>query len=293
MPQPYPGQQWKHGWIPLTGAAEVAKNHGNKPKPRSGVGTVKKSAAKAKGKAGAPGGDIPKVTWPANKKAAKRTAKGSPPKTGLGMLGAARHYDDAEGVEWANKHMPLPSMTAGERTTLRAYSGRKYGPINRQLRAGKVTDEQIQGYIDTLDGLFDRTSPHPAVVAHRGVDSFDGFAEFLGADVDDPESMHNLVGKSFREAGYMSTSVGRQTQFAGDIQLMIRVPEDYPALNMMAESATGAREREVILRRNAHYVVHAAYKRGDYWHIEAEIVPDDWTPPPGWAPNPYGDGDRQ
>ncbi len=32
MPHPYPGQEWRHGWIPVTPAAAVAKNHGRKPR---------------------------------------------------------------------------------------------------------------------------------------------------------------------------------------------------------------------------------------------------------------------
>ena len=31
MPQPHPGQEWKHGWIPLTADAAREKNHGRKP----------------------------------------------------------------------------------------------------------------------------------------------------------------------------------------------------------------------------------------------------------------------
>ena len=31
MPQPHPGQEWKHGWIPLTAGAARSKNHGRKP----------------------------------------------------------------------------------------------------------------------------------------------------------------------------------------------------------------------------------------------------------------------
>lgn len=31
MSRPHPGQQWKHGWIPLTPAAAIQKNHGRKP----------------------------------------------------------------------------------------------------------------------------------------------------------------------------------------------------------------------------------------------------------------------
>lgn len=38
MPQPYPGQQWKHGWIPLTPGAIRSKNHGRQPGLKSKLG---------------------------------------------------------------------------------------------------------------------------------------------------------------------------------------------------------------------------------------------------------------
>jgi hypothetical protein len=181
-------------------------------------------------------------------------------------------------------------MTDDERSAIRAYTGRKYLPVNKQLREGNVSEDS-QNYIDTLDEIFRKTPTTPSVIVHRGVDSDTGFADHLGADVDSPESMHALVGKTFREAGYMSTSVGSQASFNGDIHLMIRVPEGHQALNLMPMSSTGNREREILLRRNTHYVVHAAYQQGDTWHVEAEIVPDNWTPPAGWTPDPRGDAE--
>jgi hypothetical protein len=45
VPAPYPGQQWKHGWIPLTGAAAKSKNHGRKPPSDGGNSKAISSAA--------------------------------------------------------------------------------------------------------------------------------------------------------------------------------------------------------------------------------------------------------
>ncbi len=46
MPQPYPGQQWKHGWKPLTPGAVKEKNHGRAPAPGS---KLAKSVSASKG----------------------------------------------------------------------------------------------------------------------------------------------------------------------------------------------------------------------------------------------------
>lgn len=45
MPQPYPGQQWKHGWVPLTPGAARSKNHGKKPGASSALSRLVAEAA--------------------------------------------------------------------------------------------------------------------------------------------------------------------------------------------------------------------------------------------------------
>lgn len=44
------GQQWKHGWIPLTPAAMREKNHGSKPGPDSNISQMADKAIRAKAK---------------------------------------------------------------------------------------------------------------------------------------------------------------------------------------------------------------------------------------------------
>jgi len=44
MPDLQPGQQWKHGWIPLTPAAVRKKNHGRTPGPDSKLGRLMDNA---------------------------------------------------------------------------------------------------------------------------------------------------------------------------------------------------------------------------------------------------------
>lgn len=47
MPAPYPGQRWKHGWIPLTPGAVIQKNHGKRPGPKSKLGRVMASVSES------------------------------------------------------------------------------------------------------------------------------------------------------------------------------------------------------------------------------------------------------
>lgn len=45
MPHPYPGQEWKHGWKPVTPAAAKSKNHGRAPTPGSKGSKLAKSTS--------------------------------------------------------------------------------------------------------------------------------------------------------------------------------------------------------------------------------------------------------
>lgn len=47
MPAPYPGQRWKHGWIPLTPGAVIQKNYGKRPGPKSKLGRVMASVSES------------------------------------------------------------------------------------------------------------------------------------------------------------------------------------------------------------------------------------------------------
>lgn len=44
MPQPHPGQDWRHGWIPVTPTAAKSKNHGRKPGGGSKIAAAAASA---------------------------------------------------------------------------------------------------------------------------------------------------------------------------------------------------------------------------------------------------------
>ncbi|WP_113699174.1 phage minor capsid protein [Nonomuraea lactucae] len=216
-----------------------------------------------------------------------------------GMRKAVRHRKNADGLAWAGDRLPMPDLTDAERQALRAYTGPEYMLVNDGLR-GKLPDHQsirdrFHQLLGGLDAAFRKAKAPESFIVHRGVGA--QYAGFLGADVDRPETMKDLVGRTFPELGFMSTSVGARARFTGDVYLMIRVPKDHAAMNVMPVSGFGEDEREVLIRRNSRYVVHAVYKRydgrakRDAWFMELEIVPDDWEKPAGWAPDPYGDAD--
>ncbi|MFF4412128.1 phage minor capsid protein [Streptosporangium sp. NPDC001559] len=230
----------------------------------------------------------------AAEEAARRAAEEAARQVAPGMRHGLRHTSNRAGLKWAKENLPMPAdLTDAEKKALRGYTGADYMLVNHGLRGGNIVSTQRAKYdqlLADLDAAFAKSKLPESVVVHRGLGS--DFARFLGASVKKPETMEALVGKVFPEHGYMSTSVGWNPAFDGDVYLMLRVPKGHEVMNVMPISEYGTEEREVILRRGTHYVVHAVYKVGKSWHIEVEVVPDDWTPGPDWKPDPYGDADK-
>lgn len=204
-----------------------------------------------------------------------------------GMKQGLRHHSNDEGVEWINREMPVPRFKkAEEYDAIKTYSGSTYEAINDALRNPPPTG-RVKTLIDHMDdGMKQSTTPE-AIVVHRGVR--DGYRHLLGIDPNDEAAMQALVGQTRRETGYLSTSVGKRAAFDGLFRMMIRVPQGHGAVNMIPLSHY-ASEREMLLRRDTEYVFHAVYKKAGHWYLEVEVVPDGWTPPPDWTPDPYGDG---
>lgn len=226
--------------------------------------------------------------------AAEAEAK-NPATRSLGMQAGLRHRTNAEGLEWAQRDLPMPAdLTKEERSGLRSYTGETYQLINNGLRGDlprtKRDKERYETIVARCDSAFAKASTPEAMVVHRQV--AEDFAKFIGANIDLPETMADLVGKDFVEKGYVSTSVGQSSPFPGAIHFMMRVPQGYKAMNVMPISQMDTSEREVLINRGSRYIVHAAYKVGYKWHIEAELVPEDWQKPADWKPDPYNDADE-
>ncbi|GGO63182.1 phage minor capsid protein [Nonomuraea cavernae] len=212
------------------------------------------------------------------------------------MRDAARHRTNAEGLQWIQSKMPgIPKKgwARDELQAIRKYTGFSYSPMNRALRgpAGTGSPETRQ-LIDDLDKAMTRQSVPEPVIVHRGVKS--DFTKANGVDLGSQEEMEGLVGRVLRDKAYMSTSVGRNAAFSDNpIALAVRVPAGHNALNVDGLTVNPG-ERELILRRNTTYIVHAVYKVNNKWFVEVEVVPDDWFdngPPADWRPDPLGDVD--
>src|SRR5690606_16953318 len=87
---------------------------------------------------------------------------------------ALRHTSNADGLAWAQKHMPLPDLTKEEVRALHSYGGPGYLTINPALRA-KAADPNIiwspnvADHIAAIDRAIAKSRLPNDVVLHRGV----------------------------------------------------------------------------------------------------------------------------
>ncbi|MFE3449634.1 phage minor capsid protein [Nonomuraea sp. NPDC059194] len=258
-------------------AEEAAKKAAEEAARKAAIEQAKREAAEA-----------------ARRAAAEKARQEAARKAAPGMRHGVRHRTNQAGLDWAHTQLPsIRNLPAEQREAIVDYTGFDYTLINNGLRGEKLTAAERMRFdrlVSNIDAAFNSSRAPEPVLVHRGTDS--GYSRNgLGVDIFQPEQMYALVGKTFKEAGFWSTSVGKGERDGNQIQLMIRVPAGYPMLDVMPISKYGEDELEVLLQRGAHYVVHAVYKQLDNWVLEVEIVSDGWTPPPGWKPDPYGPDD--
>jgi SPP1 gp7 family putative phage head morphogenesis protein len=191
--------------------------------------------------------------------------------------GVIRHKSNSAGTTWAGKHFTADRYTAGERQTLKSYTGSSYSSWNSHLRStgGKPTS-----YADAYKKIDSAMAKQPIpedVIVHRGIGSTYGDNPFgLGGHrLGESDDLTQMIGSVQVDWGYMSTSVGKEAAFSSNpIQMKIRLPAGTPAAYVQAFSNYSS-ERELILARGTHLFIHNAYKSGGKWIVEAEVVPPE------------------
>ena len=221
------------------------------------------------------------------------SAEGFAPK---GYAGAKDFMHDSDAMAWANSIWPAGhsgAYTSAQLAAISSYTGSGYASINPPLfQKGESTLTSLSGISSTakirqIDAAMDAAPRVPEdIVVRRGI----GFSTIqlpgglkLNMVSDD---FTPFIGKIFPNFGYSSTSVGQEAAFNSHaVQMNIRVPKGFKAIWVSnGMSSQGPYERELLLDRGAHYLVHSVTKKvGSYgqvqYFVDCEIVPAGWTPP--------------
>lgn len=158
------------------------------------------------------------------------------------------------------------AWTAAQRDAIRAYTGKTntYVDMNEYLRdiRSNVAPE-ILTYIDDVQAAM-KPSLMPLVV-HRGTDA----SQFSGVTVD-----QTIVGRTFEDRGFLSTSVGDDSNFPGKVQLEIECPTGTPMAFVKSLSHVGDEESEMLLAAGTKFKV-ISVEDGKYGRkkVRVRVVP--------------------
>lgn len=186
-----------------------------------------------------------------------------------------RFQSTNEARTWASGHWSgtRDSLTPAQTSALRSYTGDGYVRINGQLRTSQGGRPPKEAR--SMDAAMDRAPRVPERVEVSRNVGLDAFGLSRGQD---PSS---LVGRSFTEHGYMSTTVKTtkaDATFDGEVTMKVAVPKGAKAIYVSGKppiSAVGEGEGELLLARGTRMSVTAVTRKGRQWIVEVEATQDD------------------
>lgn len=275
MPHPYPGQEWKHGWVPLTPAAVLEKNHGRKPGKggKSGNAPTGKTSKNDSNTSRSGGKTAP----PAKKEVVRRpptdTAKASPksaPKPASATPAKAdpkapikdkKFLDDHYGA-WKNNLSPAQDKA------MRFYQSPGFALMNGQLRG--LDRKDIKADVSFNDADLERARkaskdlhsairkapplPEPMTV-YRGF-SADQFGDLT-------------PGQVLQDKGFVSTSL---TPDVGSVGKASKPATAEITLPKGTKAAAGS-SRELVLPPGSRFRVASVTSRKGVPHVRLELIP--------------------
>ncbi|MFB6850577.1 ADP-ribosyltransferase [Streptomyces sp. NPDC056373] len=166
----------------------------------------------------------------------------------------------------------VDNLDPSARQALNDYSGDyfpSYKDINGYLR-------ESDGYTRARPEVLHDIAEMDRVLASRPVP--DTIMVVRGTDLGylDLSSPMDMVGQTFPDKGYTSTSLGDHPVGAfkyKEAVMHLRLPKDTPALWLEKVSNYGADERELLLARGTEYRVTRVFMDGGKVHVYGEVLP--------------------
>lgn len=173
---------------------------------------------------------------------------------------AATHSDM---LAFQKKMLPVDSMTSAQTSAIQAYTGSGYIEINEALRhpsAHKMTPSVITKIANIQSAM--RPVPEDIIV-RRGTAAVE---DILPSNL---AGYKNLIGKTFSDKGFSSTSVS--TGFSGKkVQLEILLPKGTPAIYVQPISLHPG-EYEVLLAAGTKFQIISAETASDGYKINVKV----------------------
>lgn len=169
------------------------------------------------------------------------------------------------------KQMPL---TTQQITSIKYYTGSGSGPINGTLRSPSSAYSNSPSVQHALH-IQDAMAPLPtSMTLHRGTHNLHGAADGIHT----LEDLQKLVGKTFSDGSFFSTSVGEKAAFDDrTFQLQIEAPAGTPGVYVKTMSSS-PHENELILAAGLNYEImevtktKPGQKYGVRWNVRLRVV---------------------
>lgn len=260
MPQPYPGQDWKHGWVPVTPQAAVSKNHGRPVKKGGGAA---RTATKAAPKHSKP---ADKTTKPGRSKAGTgETAPTPAPKAGTNAPSApskGKEFIDEHYADWKG------GLSPAQEKAMRFYQSPGFALMNGQLRG--LDKKDIKADVSFNDSDLERarkaskdltSAIRKAPPLKEPMTVYRGFSATQFGDL--------RPGMEVSDKGFVSTSI---TPDVGSVGKAAKPATAEIILPKGTKAAAGS-ARELVLPPGSKFRIHSVTTRRGVLHVRMELVP--------------------
>jgi hypothetical protein len=168
------------------------------------------------------------------------------------------------GVDHWNEY--IDNLDADHKRSVILYSGAPYEVINSDLRAGRLDVSSYRADIHRIDDVLSSHPVQEPIIVNRAMG-----LDHLKGPTGDALTPRQMVGKTFNDPAFMSTSLGDAAFEQGKPAILhVAVPEGTPAAYIDAISAVKG-EREVLLGRDLSYTVDRVLFYDKKWHLFGRI----------------------
>lgn len=173
-------------------------------------------------------------------------------------------------------------INSSEKNEIQGYTGSGYVAINSVLR-GKVnpTPEAKLAYLaeaKQVSSALSKFELNDNIVVFRGV-QLDAFGLVGGSKIFSTETekgMKALVGTTFVDKGFMSTSAVKSSAFnSKDARITINVPKGKGRGAWVKPLSIYSYENEFLLQKGSGLKITKVEKVGGHWEIQADLVGND------------------
>lgn len=164
-----------------------------------------------------------------------------------------------------NKETP-PPWTAEQRAALTKYTGGSYSQINKCARGTAPCDPATKKVLDNINAAMKPSTDNVVVYRKTNASSFG-----LGS----PEEMKNLIGKTIRDDGVISTSI-KSNLWTGSLHLEIQAPQG-SMLAWVQPISHHPNEDEIVVAPGTHYEVISVSDDPYGVKVKLRIIPGSDT----------------